>query len=52
MREEHGEEVEEDGGEDELGARGKEVEKSLGEHRGSRKKDDGHVVKLEEPERK
>ena len=52
MGEEHGEEVEEDGGEDELGARGEEVEKSLGEHRGSRKKDDGHVVKLEEPERK
>ena len=52
MRPENCKEVEENGGQDELGARGEEVEKSLGEHRGSRKKDDGHVVKLEEPERK
>ena len=49
--EEDGEEVEEDGGEDEVDARGEEVEESLGEHWSSRKQNDGHVVKFEEPVR-
>ena len=49
--EQNGKEVEEDSCQDELGAGGKEVKKSLGQHWPSREKDNSHVVEFEEPKR-
>ena len=39
-------EVEENGGQDELGARGEEVKESLGQHWAAREQDDCHVVQF------